>query len=250
MVRIKHRYLLVQILSPTLLHGEDASPASHHSKSLVTINKRQHQASDNILALHAPTPDTVDVQKLVRLIRSSIAQQFGDYGASIAGGAGLKIVYWSNATSTFVLRCRRETFRMVWASLCFIRTLPRLAAPTQVGASVRPDKNKIQEKEVTFRVVRNSGTIKKSLEEVVRRNKAIMGRLKGMQATSDGLELGVGGTNDAEQNMKAALGLGRGSASGLDDAFDANDPAPSQSDPMNVDDENDGSEISDSDESG
>lgn len=167
--------------------------------------------SSNLLALHAPTSDVVDVQKLTRTIRNSISQHFGDHGASVAGGPGFKIVYWSNATSTLIVRCRRETVRLVWAALCLTRTIPGLSGTFKNSAPRFSKAAKVPDREVALRVVRNSGTIKKSLEEVVSRNKIMMGRLKGMQATSHGLQSAGGHAIDADLSVQGALGVGKGS---------------------------------------
>jgi len=68
-----------------------------------------------------------------------------------------KVKYLSPATSTFILRVSRAHYRIVWAALSIMNTVP-----------VKNGKNCI------FRVVRVSGTIRKAEEEAIRRAKEII----------------------------------------------------------------------------
>ncbi|PSN61970.1 hypothetical protein BS50DRAFT_650372 [Corynespora cassiicola Philippines] len=147
MVRVKNRYLVVNLLYPT------SSTASNSKDAL-----------PELVQFHAPTPDAFHTGQLMRVIRDGINELFGEYGMGMAG-TSLKVNYWSPATSTAIIRCPREHYQMVWAALTFITRLPRpVDAP------------------VVVRVVRVSGTIKKAEEEVIRRAKMIIRRAK----TSDG----------------------------------------------------------------
>jgi ribonuclease P/MRP protein subunit POP5 len=67
MVRVKNRYLVVNILYPT------SSPAA-----------RATDAVPALLRFHAPTPDAFHTGLLMRLIRDGIAELFGDYGMGMA----------------------------------------------------------------------------------------------------------------------------------------------------------------------
>lgn len=60
--------------------------------------------------------------------------------------------YLSSATSTFILRVSRAHYRIVWAALSLMNSLP-----------IKNGKNCV------FRVVRVSGTIRKAEEEAIRR---------------------------------------------------------------------------------
>lgn len=67
MVRVKNRYLVVNILYPV------SSPAA-----------KAGEAVPELLQFHAPTPDAFHGGQLVRLVRDGIAELFGDYGMGMA----------------------------------------------------------------------------------------------------------------------------------------------------------------------
>ena len=78
--------------------------------------------------------------------------------------------YLSPSTSTFIVRCPRARYQLVWAALTFITGLPR--STDKASASARggnATKAGWEERECVMRVVRVSGTIRKSEEEVIRR---------------------------------------------------------------------------------
>jgi ribonuclease P/MRP protein subunit POP5 len=150
MVRIKHRYLLVEILYPLPPHQSN-SPASSITGPLV---------------FHAPTPSNITTSTLLHILRNQISLLFGDYGSGVLA-AGLSIKYFSNATSTAIVRCPRAHYRLAWAALTFITELPA----EKRGAS--------NGEKCVFRVVRVSGTIKKVEEEAVRRARRMISSVQG-----------------------------------------------------------------------
>lgn len=88
MVRIKHRYLLVNILYPELpTSGHDFDKA--HSTSTVPDSKQ----------FHWPTPDSLTPQLLAKAIRNQILYMYGDYGYGITS-TGL------NGRSTLTIHTR------------------------------------------------------------------------------------------------------------------------------------------------
>lgn len=93
MVRLKHRYLLFNILYPAQTEGVAARKA--HS-----------------IALHAPTPDYIDAGRFVAHLRNEIGILFGDFGLG-ASLSSLKVIYFSTATSTAILRVPRSHHRLV-----------------------------------------------------------------------------------------------------------------------------------------
>lgn len=76
----------------------------------------------------------------------------GWYHDLVQGSHHPLVKYLSPATSTFILRVSRAYFRLVWAALTFMDSVP-----------VRNGKS------CTFRVVHVSGTIRKVEEEAIRR---------------------------------------------------------------------------------
>ncbi|KAJ9644578.1 RNA-binding protein pop5 [Coniosporium tulheliwenetii] len=93
MVRLKNRYLLINILYPT------SSPAT---------------SVPDALKFYQPTSDKLTPQLLLRLVRDGVAELFGDYGAGMIGGSLQAII-----------RVTRSHYRLVWAALSFVTKLPR-----------------------------------------------------------------------------------------------------------------------------
>ena len=73
----------------------------------------------------------------------------------------IQVNYLSNATSTAIIRCPRAHYKLVWAALTFMTKLPKPANTA-----------------VVVKIVRVSGTIKKSEEEVIRQAKKIIERAR------------------------------------------------------------------------
>ncbi|KAI1775038.1 Rpp14/Pop5 family-domain-containing protein [Hypoxylon cercidicola] len=92
MVRIKERYLLVKILYPNELGSRPGIP--------------------DVVVLNQPTTDQLNPAALLRGIRAEVASLFGDYGSGAIEGGNLSIKYFSPATSTFILRTSRSSYRI------------------------------------------------------------------------------------------------------------------------------------------
>lgn len=152
MVRLKQRYLLLNLLYP----GSNAT-----SKNPAT----------DVTTFRAPTPDYVNPGNFVTHLRNHIALLFGDFGLGVSL-ASLKVVYLSAATSTIILRVPRNHHRLVWAALSHLTELPA------------PKKGTVG-KQCVVRVVRVSGTIRKAEEELIRRAKQDMVRAKLIQEMQD-----------------------------------------------------------------
>lgn len=73
MVRLKSRYLLMDILYP----DPSTWPATPNSAS-------PHNPS---LAIHSPTSDALTAGFLAKMIRESVAELYGDWGIGKLGGA-------------------------------------------------------------------------------------------------------------------------------------------------------------------
>lgn len=170
MVRLKHRYLLLNILYPP-----------HTDAQKTQLDEKAFH-----LQLHRPTPDALTPQALARMVREAVAEMFGDWGMGRLGGAGAGAVsgvftspylpvtaidklltdnivkYLSPATSTAIIRCPRASYRLVWSALTYTSSLP--AGRQSAGAN-----DLDQQQRCVFRVVRVSGTMKKAELEAIRR---------------------------------------------------------------------------------
>ena len=69
MVRLKHRYLLVNILYP------DPSGAARTA------------AVPDVVQFQQPTSDKLTPQLLARIVRDGVAELFGDYGSGMIAGS-------------------------------------------------------------------------------------------------------------------------------------------------------------------
>jgi ribonuclease P/MRP protein subunit POP5 len=91
MVRLKHRYLLVNILYPD-------------SDTAITNNTNKPTAKDsqlpNVVSFRRPSSDKLTSQVLARMIRDGVAELFGDYGsgmiASSLMGEMINILHLNN----------------------------------------------------------------------------------------------------------------------------------------------------------
>lgn len=159
MVRLKQRYLLLNILYPS-----------------TTISLKQDSKSSDLnfapLAFQSPTPDYVDATLLVRHLKTHIETLYGDYGIGVASSS-LKIVYFSAATSTAILRVPRNHHQLVRTALTHITELP-------VSRRGTPGKHCV------IRVVRVSGTIRKAEEELLRRARQDVVRAKTVEGGGAG----------------------------------------------------------------
>ncbi|KJF60432.1 ribonuclease P/MRP protein subunit POP5 [Coccidioides immitis RS] len=178
MVRLKHRYLLVNILYP---------PTSSSAVPGAKSRALGKDAPDTQFHLQVcrPTPDCLTAQLLARMIRETVSDMFGDWGMGRLGGAGagsVSVKYLSPATSTAIIRCPRASYRLVWAALTYMSRLPEPKEKRPgIGKSAFPRdssfKSQKQQLDCVFRVVRVSGTMKKAEQEAIRRARLEVVRL-------------------------------------------------------------------------
>ena len=153
MVRIKHRYLLLSIHTPTSPHPTNKPTSSSSSTLHSTL----------------PLPLTLTPTTLLTLLRTQISLLYGDHGLGTTA-AGLKIIYLSPATATAIVRCPRASYRIVWAACAFVTSL-------DVGKRGERD-GRGGGRGCVIRVMRVSGTIRKVEEEAVRRARREIVRVK------------------------------------------------------------------------
>ncbi|CEL09446.1 hypothetical protein ASPCAL12581 [Aspergillus calidoustus] len=195
MVRVKHRYLLVDILYP--------EPFSSPSSASTTF------ATKSQLRIHAPTSDALTPSLLAKMIRDEVADVFGDWGVGRLGGVGaggVSVKYLSPATSTAIIRCPRASYRLVWTALTFMSHVPDIR---DNGRSLKRGEQASLTRPCVFRVVRVSGTIRKAEEEAVRRARREIVRLRAM-AEVDVLSGLVGGLEKSgkREDLGGAYGDG------------------------------------------
>lgn len=77
MVRLKQRYLLLDILYP--------DPSSWPSTTK-PIADTDNPETNNHLRIHSPTADTLSPGLLAKLIREQVSELFGDWGVGRLGG--------------------------------------------------------------------------------------------------------------------------------------------------------------------
>lgn len=83
MVRLKHRYLLVNILYPeTAATKPPGSSSAQHTPDIIQFNQ--------------PTSDKLNPQLLARIIRDGVGELFGDYGSGMAAGGLVGKFYHSS----------------------------------------------------------------------------------------------------------------------------------------------------------
>lgn len=138
MVRLKSRYILFEVIyPPNLLIDSDS------------LSKR-----DIVLSHHKASPPEVSAKSIMQEIRRSLQTNFGDYGAGRVGSL-LQVKYFSNNTSTGILRCLREDCDLLVAALVLINKINDVD-----GLIVNP--------------VKISGTIKKIEQFSIRRSDKLL----------------------------------------------------------------------------
>ncbi|KAL9103899.1 MAG: hypothetical protein Q9163_001092 [Psora crenata] len=148
MVRLKHRYLILQLLYPESLGPKPTKPPS-------TVS--------TLLQIHRSSPPDLTAQLLHRGIKDEVGYMYGDYGVGLISSS-LKINYLSLATSTAIIRVARAHYRIVWAALTWM--------------TKAPSARKGEGPDCVLRVVRVCGTIRKAEEEVISRARADILRVK------------------------------------------------------------------------
>lgn len=149
MVRIKHRYLLFDILYPPTSDSK-ITPRDEFS----TFSKSELNA---LIQLHQTSPAKINPRTILSTIRKALQDNYGDTGSGKAGG-NLIVKYFSNKTSTGILRCDREQSDLIVAALSLI--------------------TKIELNFVIFRCLHVSGTIKKCEEYSIDKTRQLINVIK------------------------------------------------------------------------
>lgn len=160
MVRLKHRYILFDILYPPTSH-----PASSSQRDKFTTFAESPKTS--LLSLHATSPASITARAIALILRHTIEDHFGELAA---GTIALLIIvkYFSNKTSTGIIRCNRQNFHQVVAAMALVTKMDCL--------------------DVVMRCVHVSGTIRKCEQFSIRNNKKLMIEMGQDETLKSGLE--------------------------------------------------------------
>lgn len=145
MVRLKSRYILFEVLYPV--------NANYSEEDVPFCSRRQI-----LLRHHQVSPVDVSIKVLIQEIRRSLQHNFGDYGCGKATSL-LQIKYFSNMTSTGILRCHREDSDLLITALTLISKIGTID-----NVIVNP--------------VKVSGTIKKIEDYAGRRSEKLLSVIK------------------------------------------------------------------------
>jgi len=164
MVRLKQRYILFEILYPP----SDAEKLSYSSSP-----------RDVLLSLHKSSPSSINQKTLTKWIRKVIQDHYGDVGGGTAGML-LQVKYFSNKTSTGIIRCGRLSSNLVVGSLALIDHLAG--------------------EDVIVRVTHVSGTIKKCEQYSIQSSRKLMAWMNRGTESIDNLISGFSTISDDEQD--------------------------------------------------
>lgn len=168
MVRLKHRYILFDVVYPPSSNPQ----TSDQRRKFVSFSR---SPKDCLLQLHAPSPPSITGRNIVSLLKRVIEDHFGELAS---GTIGLLIIvkYFSNRTSTGIIRCNRTDFQKVIAALALV--------------------NKIETADVVMRCVHASGTIKKCEQFSIMRSRQLM------------IEMGTEDNDDTLKDFISQFGRG------------------------------------------
>lgn len=126
MVRLKSRYILFEVLYPGDINIEsDLEPRSRKAILL------QH---------HRATDPQVTAKTILQELRRVVQYNFGDYGSGKVNSL-LQIKYFSNRTSTGIIRCSREDYELVVIALTLMTKIDELediiVNPVKVSGTIK-----------------------------------------------------------------------------------------------------------------
>ena len=105
-----------------------------------TVPRTNAISDDSILLdAHKVSPQEISAKSIVQELRNSLRLNFGDYGAARANSL-LQIKYFSNSTSTGIIRCLREDVDLVLLALFFINSVNGsnlIVNPVKVSGTIK-----------------------------------------------------------------------------------------------------------------
>lgn len=145
MVRLKHRYILFDVLYPP---SKDPQTKSQHLLF--------ESFSGAPTQLQASSPALVSDKAISRVLKRVVEDHYGEVGGAVA--LLILVKYFSNRTLSGIVRCSRTDFKKVVAALALV--------------------TRVDSYNVVMRSVHVSGTIKKCEQAAIRRNRATIAELQ------------------------------------------------------------------------
>ncbi|KAI5950188.1 POP5 [Candida margitis] len=152
MVRVKHRYILFEILYPP---GASNNKSHSDAEEVTQFTSSERNA---LLTLHRASPANINHKTILHAIRKSLQEYYGDFGAGSAGML-MTLKYFSNKTSTGLIRCGRAQFETIVAAMSLI--------------------SRLEDQNIAFSCVHVSGTIKKCEEFSIKKSTEMIRRMDG-----------------------------------------------------------------------
>lgn len=146
MVRLKNRYILFDVLHPVAKR-----PRSKDQED--RFFGFSESPKDALVQLHATSPASINARSIVGVLKRVVRDHFGELGAGTVGQL-IIVKYFSNKTSSGIIRCSRTDFQVVVAALALT--------------------TKVEHYDVVLRCVHVSGTIRKVEDYLIRRTRKLM----------------------------------------------------------------------------
>ncbi|KAI5966459.1 POP5 [Candida pseudojiufengensis] len=146
MVRVKHRYILFEILYPPIQKNTSREEIEDYVTSEQNV----------LLTLHKSSPSNINYKTILHAIRKSLQENYGDIGSGSAGML-MTVKYFSNKTSTGIIRCGRSQFETIIGAMCMINNIDGL--------------------DVTLSCIHVSGTIKKCEEFSIKSTRRLIDKV-------------------------------------------------------------------------
>ncbi|KAJ8102067.1 ribonuclease P/MRP protein subunit [Lipomyces tetrasporus] len=140
MVRFKSRYILFTVHYPVLTDMDDIIPPNAgvtnipsrfqtrrapplSDRNILPGGKEGNLGKDiRTLLQRRPAPAGVAFNTVNAAFRDAVNRNFGDLGAGLVR-ASVSLKYFSEATSTGIIRVSRDHYRIVWAALTFLNEI-------------------------------------------------------------------------------------------------------------------------------
>lgn len=146
MVRLKNRYILFEVLYPP-----SSVPSGHEER--VKFHAFASSPRDCLVNLHSSSQASINPRTLSALLKKVVTDHYGELAAGTVGQLIL-VKYFSNKTSTGIIRCSRADFHLVVGALALV--------------------TKVETRQVVLRCVHVSGTIRKCEDFAIKRSRQLI----------------------------------------------------------------------------